>query len=453
LEAQRQAIIVGAGKVGKNLVQLLPQTWSIFLIDLSEEKLSSFADFPNVRTICRDASSRLVLQKAEPTASTVVFITAISDELNKECARVIKEAFHTEEIVSILQNPEELGALVENEVIDISKIVALHMSNQVAATTFKGIGIGLGKGEIRQITVLTSSAAIGMPLKELKPQRWLVAAIYRNQSLIVPHGDSTLQARDRVLLVGDPEILDSEEQFIRGGRVLFPTQYGQNIGYIELEEKHKQEMNWLEENTLASHSIQLKAQDFDVQKKEEEMISKSLHTDNIGCLILPPKPISWVARMGLTRSPQNQILLSSRVPVLIPRGTLPYKKILMAVGTQEHAPTVASIAVDLSRQFEASLTSLSIVTPHSDEKDTEELEKIPKKIAQIARSNGIELERVVDKGNPIHKIREHAANYDLLILGYSKASRNNIFNPDISMHLLHDTPCSTLFIPWDAARR
>ena len=344
------------------------------------------------------------------------------------------------------------SSLSDSDVIDISKIIALHMSNQVAAT-FKGVGIGLGEGEIRQITILSSSAAVGMPLKELKPQSWLVAAIYREQKLIVPHGDTILKAKDRILLVGDPKILDSEEQFIRGGRILFPTQYGSNIGYIKLEDKELKETEWFVENTLATQSVQLKAQDFDIRLKDENQIGGVLSKDQIGCLVLKPEPISWFSRVGFTKARQNQILLSSRVPVFIPRGTLPFKRILVAVGTQEHAPTVASIAVDLCRQFEATLTSLSVITPHSDEQEAEDIENIPKHIAQIARSNGIEIEKIVDKGNPIHKIREHAAQYDLLILGYSKASRNTIFNPDISMHLLHNTPCSTLFVPWDATRR
>ena len=125
----------------------------------------------------------------------------------------------------------------------------------------------------------------------------------------------------------------------------------------------------------------------------------------------------------------------------------------MAVGAQEHAPSVASIAVDLSRQFGASLSALTVIDPHADSNDKQELEKLPKQIAQIARSSGVEVEKIIDNGNPIHTIRKHAASYDLLILGYSQSSRNTIFKPDISMHLLHQTPCSTLFIPWDAARR
>ena len=452
MEAQRKAIIVGAGKIGKRLVEVLPLNWSIILIDQVEEKLRSFEEHPKVETLCGDASSRLVLQKAKPTATTTIFLTTLSDELNKECGRIAKEFFHVEDVVCILKNPSEIGKLDENDVIDASKILAQHMSNQVAAT-FRGVGIGLGKGEIRQVTILSSSAAVGMSLKELKPQSWLVAAIYRKQKLIIPHGDTILQARDRVLLVGDPNILDAEEQFIRGGRILFPTQYGQQFGFLELDETQQKEVEWCIENTLASGSIQLKAQDFETQNLEEEQVSAVINKSKVGCIALKPGPIPWTARFGFTQSQENLLLLSSRVPVLIPRGTNPFKRILMAIGHQDHAVAVASVAVDLARQFEATLSSLSIISPHFDEKDTEDLEKLPKQLAQIARSNGIELEKIIDKGNPIKKIQEHASQYDLLILGYSKKSSNNIFNPDVSLHLLHNTPCSTLFVPWDAARR
>ena len=396
--------------------------------------------------MCGDASSKLVLQKAEPKATTVVFITTSDDDLNRECARIIKDEFHVEEIVSILRDPSQPGSLSQNEVLDTKKIIAQHMSNQVAAT-FKGIGIGLGQGEIRQITVMSSSAAIGMTLRELNPQKWLVAAIYRDQQLIVPHGDSTLMAKDRVLLVGNPEVLDAEVLFIKGGRILFPTQFGQQVAHVDLHGPEKSELNWVIDNTLASNGIELDS------KALSRNLSHTQHEKNIGCMVVPPKSIPWYARLGITGSSQNKILMHSKVPVLIPRGSSPYKKILIAVHMHEHASSLVTVGVDLCRQFEGKLTSLTVITPHSDEQDATELEKLPKQITQFARSNGVEVENIVDKGNPIHKIREHAEHYDLLILGYSRKSRNKLFKPDISMHLLHNTPCSTLFVPWDATRR
>ena len=59
-----------------------------------------------------------------------------------------------------------------------------------------------------------------------------------------------------------------------------------------------------------------------------------------------------------------------------------------------------------------------------------------------------DLEQIVDEGNPIERIRHHAREADLLIVGHSKrARRSTVLSPDISLFLLHDAPVSTLFVP------
>jgi hypothetical protein len=37
------------------------------------------------------------------------------------------------------------------------------------------------------------------------------------------------------------------------------------------------------------------------------------------------------------------------------------------------------------------------------------------------------------------------------VVGYSRRSYNTIFTPDVSLHLLHRTPCSIVFVPWNPA--
>ena len=101
MATQRKAIIVGTEKTGKRFVEVLPLNWSIILIDQVEEKLRSFEEHPNVETLCGDASSRLVLQKAKPTTTTTIFLTTLSEERNKECGRIAKDFFHVEEVVCI----------------------------------------------------------------------------------------------------------------------------------------------------------------------------------------------------------------------------------------------------------------------------------------------------------------------------------------------------------------
>ena len=69
----------------------------------------------------------------------------------------------------------------------------------------------------------------------MQPKSWLVAAIYRNGKLLVPHGETIIRAGDEVVVVGEPEILDRELSFLRGGQILFPSQYGIRIGVIDGE--------------------------------------------------------------------------------------------------------------------------------------------------------------------------------------------------------------------------
>ena len=124
----------------------------------------------------------------------------------------------------------------------------------------------------------------------------------------------------------------------------------------------------------------------------------------------------------------------------------------MAIGTQEHSATIVSIAVDVTRQLEAKLTSLTVIQPHADQKEIERFEHAPKNIAQIARANGIEIETLIEQGNPIEKIRKNCEQFDLLIVGFSQKTSNSIIKPNISLHLLLSTPISTLFVPDSLSR-
>ena len=59
----------------------------------------------------------------------------------------------------------------------------------------------------------------------------------------------------------------------------------------------------------------------------------------------------------------------------------------------------------------------------------------------------MEIDRIEDEGNPLESLRRHARDFDLLVMGLPARLRNSIFRPDISMYLLHDAPCSVLFVP------
>ena len=71
---------------------------------------------------------------------------------------------------------------------------------------------------------------MGQPLLDLKPQRWLMGAVDRYEDLLVPHGSTVIESGDRVMRIGEPDVVESVVVFIHVAEAVFPIQYGSNIG-------------------------------------------------------------------------------------------------------------------------------------------------------------------------------------------------------------------------------
>ena len=89
--------------------------------------------------------------------------------------------------------------------------------------------VGQGRGEIIEFVVLPSSPAIGVPLSQQQASGWRIAAIYRGGDLVIPTGETAIQAEDRIPLIGDPTILTQVAEQIRVGVPQFPLRHGKSI--------------------------------------------------------------------------------------------------------------------------------------------------------------------------------------------------------------------------------
>jgi Trk K+ transport system NAD-binding subunit/nucleotide-binding universal stress UspA family protein len=451
---QRHAVLIGMGKTGRRVLQNLPPEWNIYVIDKNINNLNLIPDEEKHRSItrlCEDATSRLVLKETNLQPASLVVVMTGSDEVNKEVILLARNEFQVEEIL-VIQNELDSDFPFKNIItLNAAELLANRLTNQMTGSLV-ATGVGLEQGEIQQVTVLNSSAAQGRSLKELNPQKWLVAAIYRNNKLIIPHGDTIIQTGDNVLVVGHPEILQSELDYLRGGQILFPTQYGNVVGTLELE-TIKNAVNMVIEKSNSESYQELQFANLNPNFHSKTEIRKHLLSQDIGLIIMPPKKVSWFARWGFTSSKIMTMMFSSQIPFLVVRESYTYKKILLAIGKQQAVSVLATVAMDLVRQFDAELTVLTVYPPNIDKTRYSELEAIPTEVDSIARSYGIAATKLYKEGNPITEIRRSAEEYDLVIIGYSSHTRSTLGNPDISLHLYHKTPVSVLFVPWQTAGR
>ncbi|MEL6349205.1 MAG: NAD-binding protein [Myxococcota bacterium] len=451
-------VIIGVGQTGMATLDNLPEDWTVTAIDLSEQALSRFPDTYAEQTIEKiqgDATSRLILERAGLTNRTKVAITTDSDAVNLEIARLLKAHFPVKDLICVLHRPEgfrDVG-LSTDEVVLRTRAAGRVARNRLTGTEPKTIELQLDRGELEVFRVLPGSAAIGRPLRELKPRRWLAAAIYRDEQLLVPHGATVLQAGDRVMLVGEPAVIARVGQFINGAEPTFPTQYGANIGLVSRDDATRREAEWLLEQTQAEDVVEIDPEHVDPNVLSPEDIALALAQRKIGMLAIDDARISLGARLGFRAAPRKLFIAASRVPVLISRSAPPYKRVLVAVGVEHSINAISVVAMDIATLVGASLSVMTVVPPalSADEQTLDELRELPQRVAALAQLHNLEIETITEEGNPIERIRSRAAAFDLLVVGYSRRRYNTVFTPDTSLHLMHRTPCSVLFVPWNPA--
>jgi len=208
-------IIVGAGEVGFHTAQrLATENKEVVVIDKQPEALKRFVDLLDVQTICGSGSSPRVLEDAGVARAEMILTVTDSDETNlvacmfaesispgtMKLARIRDEDyFHyrpelTPRMLNIdtIINPDK--ELIKTVMHSLEVPGAEHISD-FADGNIKLIGFRIEK----------ESPVIGIRLLELRKKiaglRFIVAAIFRNDRLIIPFGNDTVKAYDLVYFV------------------------------------------------------------------------------------------------------------------------------------------------------------------------------------------------------------------------------------------------------------
>lgn len=210
-------IIVGAGEVGFHIAQRLSEEHKqVVVIDQNPEKLRRIEDNMDVQTILGSGSSPSILRKAGAEDAYIVLAVTDSDETNIVCClfanaispKSIKLArIRTEEYtvypkllgssslnISMLVNPEE-------EIVrSIERLLTLPGAVEYGQ---------FADGRIRMVAMkIDGGPLVGEPLLRFRTivnnSGIMVGAIARQDKLIVPSGEDTINLGDVVYFVYKP---------------------------------------------------------------------------------------------------------------------------------------------------------------------------------------------------------------------------------------------------------
>lgn len=443
-ERPRHVVLIGGGRVGRAIASRLPPTWSLVVVDVDPGVEAALRD---VRTDCRfvagDGTSRLSLARCGLDGRSVLIAATSSDAVNHEAARVASEHFGVEERVVVADDGGGDGPVAEY--VRPAEAVAGKVVNRVSIEASRAVDVGLGVGEILQVTVLEGSAAAGRALKDFGARHWLVAAVYRAGALIVPHGDTRVAAGDRVLLVGDPSDLKDVAPYFRGGAPVFPAQFGARVARVG-DPAAESFATWLATTVGADAVTEAPRSFVDLGGAPVAEWVAWLDDETVACSVHTGTALPWYVRLGLVRSRLHAALVAGRRPFVSVRGPpRQVRRLLVCVRDPHRQRDVLLAGIDLARLAGAAIRVLTVDAPGAAVESSWTAD-----IRRLARLYDVEIEHRRVTGNPVAQIRDAAREADLVVLGV-RAEHNSPFAPDVSTHLLHDLPVSAVFVPWSPA--
>lgn len=206
-------IIVGLGKVGQTLAYVLSKEDNdITVIDNKEKLVQDFASQLDLLGVVGNGSSYSTQMEAGIDQADLLIAVTGSDELNLLCCLIAKKAGNCHTIARV-RNPEynmelnfikeELGlAMVINPELAAAGEIAsvLRFPSAIEVDSFARSRVNLLKFRVPEDSILDR-----MKVSELTSKtrgNILLCAVERGEELIIPNGETVLQARDRISVVG-----------------------------------------------------------------------------------------------------------------------------------------------------------------------------------------------------------------------------------------------------------
>ncbi|WP_342650086.1 Trk system potassium transporter TrkA [Pseudomonas sp. REB1044] len=208
-------IILGAGQVGGTLAEhLASEANDITVVDTDGERLRDLGDRMDIRTVQGRASLPTVLRQAGADDADLLVAVTNSDETNMVACQVAYSLFHTPTKIARVRESSYLSReeLFDNDHIPVDVLIS---PEQVVTNYIKRliehpgalqvIDFADGKAQLVAVKAYYGGPLVGQQLRQIRAHMpnvdTRVAAIFRRDRPIKPHGDTVIEADDEVFFI------------------------------------------------------------------------------------------------------------------------------------------------------------------------------------------------------------------------------------------------------------
>jgi trk system potassium uptake protein len=213
------AIVVGAGKVGRNLArELIVKGHEVTLIESSRPRYLQMEEEFEHAAQYGDATELWVLERAGIQRADLVIAVTGDDEDNMLVCQVAKEKYLCDRIIARVNNPrnhDHFRLLGIQPAVSATDLILRLIEHEVPRYGLVHLlALEEERLEIIELEVSSDAPVVGRRVADIElPEGSLIISVLRGGSGFVPKPDTVIEDGDEVLLVLDPGLEQSITAF------------------------------------------------------------------------------------------------------------------------------------------------------------------------------------------------------------------------------------------------
>ncbi|HUG16044.1 MAG TPA: NAD-binding protein [Thermomicrobiales bacterium] len=200
-------IVVGGGKVGYYLTKtLVHEGYEVLLIEKSTRKCDIYTERFGAVVMNGDGAEASTLAAAGAARADVVIAVTGDDEDNLVICQMAKHRFHVARTIARVNNPknEELFRRLGIDVtVNPTNVILSLIEQQIPDRHFVHLlALKHAELEVVEVSVDNDSPVRGRTLEDIRmPPETSMIAVIRGSEVIVPTGQTTIEAGDEVIAI------------------------------------------------------------------------------------------------------------------------------------------------------------------------------------------------------------------------------------------------------------
>jgi trk/ktr system potassium uptake protein len=444
-------ILVGAGATTREVLRRLGDQWEVAVVDTDLRRFDRIGEIREFEAIVGDGSSELVLSRAGLEEAHAVVAATGYDDVNLACIKIAVEA-GVIRVVGTAIDPSrsdeytDAGAHVVAPSALAARQVEISLEpRRVASTAFAG-----GKAEAIEFYIGPDTPVAGKRLRDLHSETWVIAAVLRDDRLIVPHGGTQILAGDRVTVVGSAADFAAIIATFTSGESRFPEGYGRRVAVaIESEadiasagltavemvrSTRADSLLVVQPDTgrdtgrqaeldalVGSLIVEADGIDVEVRATTEKVLMNGLAAvsgeESVGLIVArAPTRGGLLGRLQAVRV--LNVLGSVGVPVMFVSHTASFNETYVLSTRSLGGEAAARVAIDLAKALGTELTGVGVVPPTfvAGVDEMGEARAAAAWLREEASVQSVSVHRRIRRGNPVRVIEELTGPEDLVVV-------------------------------------